>query len=313
MWLFAGCLAAGVWLSISARAQEAGGAYIFAYFKNNGEDGLHLAVSRDGLKWEAVGNDRSFLKPEVGQDKLMRDPHLLPGPDGIYHLVWTSSWSEPVLGHATSKDLIHWSEQQAIRPFPDATGVQNVWAPETIYDPELKQFIIFWSSTITGRFPETQTAGDKGRNHRIYATKTKDFKTFTPAELFYDGGFNVIDATIVRAGQQYVMFLKDETVQPVARKNIRYATSRHAAGPYSTASAPITGKYWAEGPSALQVGGRWLVYFDKYRDHRYGAVASVNLKDWEDLSEQVSFPAGTRHGTALRVPQTIIAPLLQLK
>ncbi len=24
--------------------------YLFAYFKNNGEDGLHLAYSRDGLK-----------------------------------------------------------------------------------------------------------------------------------------------------------------------------------------------------------------------------------------------------------------------
>lgn len=297
--------------------QEPAPAYVFTYFKGNGEDGLHLAYSRDGLRWEALNNDRSFLTPRIGKDKLMRDPHVLLGPDNLYHLVWTASWTEAVLGHATSPDLIHWSAQQAIAPFKDAPflkDVQNVWAPETIYDAEQKQFIIFWSTTITGRFPATQTSGEKGRNHRIYATKTKDFKTFTTAELFYDDGFNVIDATIVptglQGGNRYVMIVKDETVLPVAQKNLRVATSARAAGPYSSASAPITGAYWAEGPSALKIGPRWLVYFDKYRDHRYGAVASTDLKNWEDISEQVSFPAGARHGTALRVPASLLAQLL---
>lgn len=299
-------------------AQEA--AYVFTYFKGNGEDGLHLAYSRDGLKWEALNNDRSFLAPAVGKDKLMRDPHVLLGPDNLYHLVWTSSWTEAVLGHATSKDLIHWSEQQAIAPFKDATflkDVQNVWAPETIYDAEQRQFTIFWSTTIKGRFPATQTNGEKGRNHRIYATKTKDFKTFTPAELFYDDNFNVIDATIVRArlkdGPRYVLIVKDETVLPVAKKNLRIATSARAAGPYSSASAPITGDYWAEGPSAIKIGERWFVYFDKYRDHRYGAVASTDLQNWADISAQVSFPAGARHGTACEVPLSILQSLLQFK
>jgi hypothetical protein len=313
--LLAACCAAGLMLAGAARGAGAGGGYVFTYFKGNGEDGLHLAWSRDGLKWEALNGGRPLLKPEVGQDKLMRDPHVMRGPDGVYHLVWTSSWSEPVLGHATSKDLIHWSGQQAVAPFagePFLKDVRNAWAPETVYDPERKEYIIFWSTTVTGRFPETQTGGDGGRNHRIYATTTKDFRTFTPARLFYDGGFNVIDATIVRDGGRYVMFLKDETVLPVAKKNIRLATGRSAAGPYGEASAPITGDYWAEGPSALKVGGRWVVYFDKYRDHRYGAVASSDLKNWADISERVSFPAGARHGTALRVPRSTLAALLRL-
>jgi hypothetical protein len=35
-------------------------AYLFAYFIGNGEDGLHLAASSDGLKWEALrGGKRS--------------------------------------------------------------------------------------------------------------------------------------------------------------------------------------------------------------------------------------------------------------
>lgn len=312
----AALLAVSGGLDSSARARGAGGAYVFTYFKGNGEDGLHLAWSRDGLKWEALNGDRPLLRPEVGRDKLMRDPHVMLGPDGLYHLVWTSSWTEAVMGHATSKDLVHWSRQQAIAPFNDAPflkDVQNVWAPETVYDAEQKRFIVFWSTTVTGRFPETQTDGEQGRNHRIYATTTKDFRAFTPARLFYDGGFNVIDATVVRDGKRYVLIVKDETVLPVAKKNLRVATSARAAGPYSPASAPITGDYWAEGPSALKVADRWVVYFDKYRDRRYGAVASADLKRWEDISEQVSFPPGARHGTAISVPQPILSSLLRLK
>jgi len=40
--------------------------------------------------------------------------------------------------------------------------------------------------------------GEEGLNHRIYGTTTRDFWTFSPTRLFYEPGFNVIDATIVR-------------------------------------------------------------------------------------------------------------------
>src|SRR5882672_1155994 len=90
-------------------------AFVFTYFKGNG-DGLHLAYSYDGMDWKSLGNDHVFLAPAVGRDKLMRDPQITLGPDGTYHMVWTTSWAEPIIGHATSRDLIHWSAQQAIAP-----------------------------------------------------------------------------------------------------------------------------------------------------------------------------------------------------
>ncbi|MBK6281801.1 MAG: hypothetical protein IPF54_03245 [Draconibacterium sp.] len=65
---------------------------MFSYFMGNGEDGLHLATSNDGLKWEALNNNKSFLTPTVGDDKLMRDPVLLKAdPDGKFPMVWTVS------------------------------------------------------------------------------------------------------------------------------------------------------------------------------------------------------------------------------
>lgn len=293
--------------------RETGEAYLFTYFKGNGEDGLHLAYSYDGLTWRPLNNDRSLLKPTIGKDKLMRDPHITADSEGLYHLVWTTSWTEAVIGHATSKNLINWSEQQAISPMAHEPAVRNVWAPETFYDADTKRFLLFWSTTIPGRYPETDDSGGNKLNHRIYYTTTKNFREFTPTKMLYNDGFNVIDATIVKDADRYVMFIKDETRRPVARKNIRYATSRRAEGPYGSASPPITGNYWAEGPTAIRVGSRWIVYFDKYTEKRYGAVASTDLKQWEDISPTVQFPEGARHGTVLRVAPAVLTRLRDLK
>ena len=83
--------------------------FLFSYFVGNGEDGLHLARSTDGYKWESLGGGKSFLAPKVGKSKLMRDPCLLRAPDGTFQLVWTDSWNSQTIGHASSKDLLHWS------------------------------------------------------------------------------------------------------------------------------------------------------------------------------------------------------------
>ena len=130
---------------------------------------------------------------------------------------------------------------------------------------------------------------------------TTDFKTFTPTKLLYEHGFSVIDADIVRDGKRYVMFLKDETERP-PQKNIRLAFADRADGPWSAPTPPITGDYWAEGPTALRIGDRWIVYFDRYRDHRYGALASTDLEHWTDISNTLVMPPGIRHGTALEIP-----------
>ncbi|MBJ6108014.1 glycoside hydrolase family 43 protein [Hymenobacter sp. BT523] len=275
-------------------------ALVFCYFKGNGRDGLHLASSRDGYTWTALKHDSTFLRPTVSKDRLMRDPCILRGADGLFHMVWTVSWQDKGIGYATSKDLIHWNEQRFLPVMVHEPGARNTWAPEISYDAGSKTYLIYWASTISGQFPATQSTMENGYNHRIYATSTQDFQTFTPTRLLYEPGFNVIDASIQPDGKRFVMFLKDETREPV-QKNLRVAFADQLAGPYGPASAPITGNYWAEGPTAVQLGQEWLVYFDKYRDHRYGAVKSTDLTHWTDVSDQIRVPAGLRHGTIFRV------------
>src|SRR4051812_45062203 len=110
-------LAAATFLSLPTRADEKKdipeNCFLFAYFYTTGESGLHLAWSRDGLSFEPLNGGASYLKPEVGESKLIRDPGLMRGPDGIFRLVWTTSWAGKTIGYAESKDLIHWSPQRA--------------------------------------------------------------------------------------------------------------------------------------------------------------------------------------------------------
>jgi len=275
--------------------------YMFAYFNNNGKDGLHLAYSKDGYTWTALNHDSAVLKPMVANDKLMRDPCIVKGADGLFHMVWTVSWNDKGIGYASSKDLVHWSEQQFIPVMKSEDSARNCWAPEITYDAKNKNYMIYWATTIAGKY-KMDTIVESGYNHRLYYVTTKDFKNFSKTKLLYDKGFNVIDATIVPDGKQYIMFLKDETRIP-PQKNIKIAISKNLTNGFSVPSAPITGNYWAEGPTTLKLGNTWIVYFDKYRDHKYGAVQSTDLKNWTDVSDKISLPKGIRHGSIFVVSE----------
>lgn len=283
--------------------------YLFSYFKGNGEDGLHLAFSEDGYKWTGLNNDSSFLKPTAGYDKLMRDPCIIKGPDNLFHMVWTSSWNERGIGYANSADLINWSEQQYFEVMKHEAGARNCWAPEIFYDEKSKQYMIFWATTIEGKFLGSQSKKENGYNHRIYYVTTPDFKEFSETDILYDMDFNVIDATLIHHQNKYVMFLKDETIEPAPQKNIRLATSANLTGGYSAPSPPITGNYWAEGPTAVQTNNGWIVYFDKYTEKKMGAVFSKDLTVWTDISLKIKFPEGVRHGTVLKVSREILDEL----
>lgn len=298
--------------AFSTHAQKQDSAYIFSYFRGNGEDGLHLAYSEDGLKWAPLKNDQSFLSPKLSPDKLMRDPCIIKGPDGLFHMVWTVSWTQKGIGYASSKDLINWSEQLYIPVMEHEENARNTWAPEITYDPVTKQYMIYWATTITGEFPETQVEADNGYNHRMYYTLTKDFKTFTETMLLYEPGFNCIDATIQKNADKWMMVIKDETREP-AEKNLKLAFADHLEGPYSEASEKITGDYWAEGPTMIKINDEWYVYFDRYIDNHFGLIKSKDLKTWTDITDQLEFPKGIRHGTILKISQKELNKLKAVK
>lgn len=299
----------------SVRLKAQSPPYLFSYFTGDSKDGLHLAYSLDGLKWEALNDGKSFLAPAVGEDKLMRDPSICQAPDGVFHMVWTSSWTDRIIGYSSSKDLIHWSEQKAIPVMMHESTAHNSWAPELFYDEPSRTFYIFWATTIPGRHKEIATSeSEKGLNHRIYYVTTKDFKTFSDTQMFFNPGFSVIDAAIIKdKNKKLIMVVKNENSNP-PEKNLRITKTKNIKKGFPTkVSKPITGDYWAEGPAPLIVGDYMYVYFDKYREKKYGAVRTKDRKNWEDVSDLVSFPKGTRHGTAFPVDRNVLDVLLNYK
>lgn len=287
--------------------------YFFSYFTGKGKDGLHLMYSYDGLYWRALNNGKSLLKPEVGKEKLIRDPSVVRDKKGIFHMVWTCGWTERSIGYASSKDLIHWTEQKEIPVMEKEPKARNAWAPEIYYNKHKNLFYIYWSTTIPGRFPVTGVV-ESNYNHRIYYVTTKDFKTFSETKLFYDPGFCVIDAFIIKDDFMYYMFIKNETKKPV-EKNIRMVNSRKITDFPKKVSAPLTGKAWAEGPTAIKIGDYTYLYWDKYRNKSYGALRCKDLSKgrWENISKKISFPAGVRHGTAFKGDEYILKGLEALR
>ena len=294
----------------SRLSNTAEGGYLFCYFVSNGEDGLHLAWSRDGYRWEALNGGRSLLEPRVGESRLMRNPCLMRAPDGTFHMVWTTSWNGRSIGYASSRDLLHWSEQKALIVMGDEPAALNCWAPEITWDAQKGQFLIFWASTITNRFLETAGQAENHYNHRMYWTTTKDFQTFTGTRLYYDPGFNIIDATLLPAKGRFYLLFKDETFKP-PRKYLRMAVADNPEGPFGPPGPPFT-RQWVEGPTALRVGDEYIVYFDCYREQRYGAMTSKDLVRWRDVSDRLVMPAGAHHGTVVQAPGAVLGPLLQL-
>ena len=56
-------------------------------------------------------------------------------------------------------------------------------------------------------------------------------------------------------------------------------------------------------------GEEYLVYYDAYRDRHYSASRSRDLKTWEDVTQQMTFVPGMRHGTVIAVTADAVARL----
>jgi len=281
--------------------------YLFSTFREPATEGLYLASSSDGYHWDDLGGP--YLKPEIGQQKVMRDPSVVQGPDGTFHLVWTSSWKgDPGFGYSSTKDFIHWSEQRFIPVMAYDTSTVNVWAPELFLDDEKQDFIIVWSTTIPFKFEKGQE--EERNNHRLYYTTTKDFVTFSETKLFFDPGFSVIDAVIVKREKgDYVLVHKDNT-RPF--RNIKVSFGKSPLGPWTKSSEPFT-VFKTEGPTVAKVGPDYLIYYDSYGDAKYGAAKTSDFKTFEDVSSRISLPVGHKHGTIFKVNEKIVEALKKRK
>ncbi len=277
--------------------------YVSTSFREPANEGLRFIYSSDGLQWDSIPG--TWLKPVIGQQQLLRDPSIVRSPDGVFHLVWTTSWKgDSGFGYASSTDLINWTEPRMIPVMQNEPTAINVWAPEIFYDDEKAEFMVVWASCIPNRFVAGEE--DETNNHRLFYITTNDFKTISDTKLFYDPGFSCIDATIVkRAKSDYVLVFKDNT-RPNRNLKVAFATS--PAGPYSKPSAAISDEF-VEGPTVEKIGNEYYIYFDEYRKFTFGTVKTTDFVHFENISDKLNMPSGHKHGTIFKAPVSVIRNL----
>lgn len=272
--------------------------YLFSYFKEK-QESLFLAVSDDGYTWRELNDGREVFSSSVGTCR-MRDPFIWQDGQGAFHLIWTDGWKSRSIGYARSTDLVHWEDEKLIPVMEHLLETQNAWAPEIFYDTVAVSYRIIWSSTV----------GAGPRNHRIWSVTTPDFKTFTEAKLFFDPGYNVIDANVTDIGDQYVMFFKDErgmNEKGTDFKAIRQCFLKKLNGdrPETQRISHLITPALTEGPTLYAVerdgSKEWVLLVDGFQEQYYGAYRSRDLETWEPIGDVMGLPRGARHGSVIHL------------
>ncbi len=301
--------------------------FLLPYFLGNGETGVYLTSSVDGLHFEWLNEGRPVLAaPQWPDENLTRDPSILYH-DGVFHMVWTTSWRSRSIGYASSPDLQNWSDPQKIDIWQDRTDVRNTWAPELHWDPEEEEYLILWSTTTDAELSDDDGTGNPHRlDHRTWASRTTDFRSFTTPELFYspeDPELSVIDPYIAfddrgtddTSDDRWVMVIKNEMYPQDGGKNLCLVFSKRMQGPYQTRlGPPIVGAgtdivdRMGEGPSLLKVDNQWWLYWDAPgSEYSYCLATSPDLTTWTNRSADMSLPVERmRHGTVLCVPTSAV-------
>ena len=298
--------------------------YLFVHFIGEQKDGeqVYLSISRDGLHWNDLNQGKPVLYSTIGE-KGIRDPFLIRSPwkEGPkYFLIATDLRIEAGKGwdvaqYKGSRDIMVWESDDLktwTGPTAHTVGVEGagcVWAPECIYDEEKDAIMIFWAS---------MTADENGENpkQKIYATHTKDFKTFTESKLYIERENHVIDTTIIKNAEGYYRYSKDETT-----KNIRvdFSTSL-TGGEFVQVNSPVLdGIFGVEGPEIFKFNDRdeWCLIVDQYAiQGGYLPLITKDLASGEfrvlDASEFDMGSTVKRHGGIINITEEEYAALSEL-
>ena len=303
--------------------------YLFVHFTGNdgrqtetGEQ-IYFSVSDDAIGWDRLNENEPILTSSMGTTGL-RDPHIVRSPDGSkFYLIATDlhiyddrNWDAAQYKGSKkimiweSSDLVNWSEQReyAIGEDIDAFNVGCVWAPESIWDEERRQYMVFWASMVCPEKPEgyddltdeteKYNLVKANSKQRIYRSYTSDFVNFTKPEVYIERENHVIDTTILYQDGIYYRYSKDETT-----KRVGCDYSNSLDGPWTATELGIGN---CEGPTAFKFNGenKWGLFVDSLGAgwSGYGLQMTENLLDsGYTFKETDHGESELRHGTVIPI------------
>ena len=308
--------------------------YLFAYFTSAAEpDGeqvrFALSAGPQPLEWQVLNGGSHVLHSSVGEHGV-RDPYLLraaglPGESARFYLLATdlciarrnpaTAWEDCIRAGSRSivvwesTDLVSWTGPRLVEVAPPDAG--NAWAPEAAYDAASGTYLVYWASTLN------PGSGGAGPYHRMLCSNTTDFRSFTPARVWIDRGWSVIDSTVVEADGHFYRFSKDELSADSSSPDAKFITAERSdtldTPNYSVVATGIgkNGLKHGEGPIIVRGPGpdSWFLFIDEFGRRRYRAFTSSSLElgTWTPIP--ASMPPGASHGSILALTPAEYAQL----
>ena len=306
--------------------------YAFSYF-TGAEESIFFAASRgnNALQWDELNGGKATLKSTKGTTGL-RDPFLIRSPEGDkFYLIATdldidaTNWDasqrtgSKYLEVWESTDLVNWSEQRHVKVSPDTAG--NTWAPEAYWSDELGSYVVFWASKLYAESDTNHTGSTYQK--MLYAT-TRDFTTFSKPKIWQDFGASRIDSTVLKDGDTYHRFTKDEggvtgCSDIIQEKNDDLLEADDASVPGWDIHNPAwtiedscigkkAGTSAVEGPTAFKAnagdtsGSKYYLFTDEYGGRGYIPLGTndISAPDWK-VPASYKLPGSPRHGTVIPV------------
>jgi len=291
-------------------------AYLFAYFEGTGpkneQEQLRFAMSADATHWYALNNNKPVIvSSEISATGGIRDPHILRGENQRFYLVATdmftvaNGWEHnPGIVMLRSDDMIHWThgiidlEKSYPQKFPN---VKWVWAPQTIYDPTVKKYLVYFTVRLN----------DDPALDFYCAYANKDFTGFeSEPKLMFKAKYGAIDGDIIYKDGLYHFFYKGNTKDENGKEfknGIQQATSKSLQGPwvedfkyvdaYSDQHISVEGS----GIFKLNNSDDYILMYDMYRNHRYEFQRSKDLFNFTQTPESFTKNFNPRHGTVINI------------
>ena len=279
--------------------------YLFAYFNGNSQwqEQICFALSTDGYNYTPLNDgDPIINSADIALKQAVRDPHILRGEDGYFYMVvtdmrssqgWSSNDGMVLL---RSKDMVNWTHTAIDFPtrWPerfDRDALTQVWAPQTIYDPEEGKYMVYYA------------IGESGKNYiTYYSYANEDFTDLTEPQVLYDhNGDNTIDADIVWHDGLYHMFFKTEG----QGNGIQKATAKTLRGTWTPEY-----KYLQQTSVAVEGSGvfrlidsdTWVLMYDCYTSGMYEYCTSTDLSTFTKKCNSANTSIFTpRHGTTIAI------------
>ena len=195
--------------------------YLFAYFPYAGvkDERIYFGISQDGLNFTALNDSKPVIESTLGTHGL-RDPFIIRSHEGDkFYLIATDltvagvtqdgvtypgqGWEENQTNGSQSimvwesTDLVNWSKQRMCKVAADDAGC--TWAPEAYWDDDTEQYVVFWASKLK-----------TGGKQRLYYATTRDFYTFSDAQVWFEEDGSVIDTTVIKVDDWYYRYTKNE-------------------------------------------------------------------------------------------------------